>query len=144
MSFVYGTSIGLIRDDLIELLGREQVERDLFLGSVTNEKGAAKRWRTFRARRPIQVRGDAQSTARRCPECGALLYWASALTEASRYICPAPPDSGLYFENSMGLVLPQDRLEQIERMNWPDIDIETLEVLAAPRDGFPLNLEDVR
>jgi len=59
LNFVYGSGVGLIHKELLDLIGAEIVQRDLYIGRIIGDRGnEVKDWVTFRGRRGVFVRGS--------------------------------------------------------------------------------------
>ncbi|SFI65580.1 hypothetical protein SAMN04488095_1484 [Jannaschia pohangensis] len=137
--------VNVIHTSLLDLLGREHVERDLLLGTVTNKKGhVVEGWHTVIGRERLILRGNphfwkgkAMFGAGCCKECG-LLHCHGA---APRYLCPGPTsDRVIRQSDTTCLIIPASLKEAINLKRGSGYALEKLPVLESPRDGMPIEL----
>jgi hypothetical protein len=134
LNFVYSSGVGLIHKELLELIGEEIVQRDLYIGRIVGDRGnEITDWVTFRGRREVIIRGSRDAGYRVCKECGRTLYYAAG----KRYLYPAPPADVTIFESHLsGLVVPPEVCERVPTKKWRMLGIEKLPVLDLPTDGL--------
>ena len=81
ITYARGTKIGMIRNDVVSLIGYQLLENVYYIGSVF-EKGG-KRSDNYISLVPkakeAYVRGGTESTCKKCDLCGTLLYFALPL-----------------------------------------------------------------
>ena len=136
LNFLWGCGIGLIHRELIELIGLAAVERDLYLGLVSDEsRRECVEWRTFHGRYTLLFRGSTEAGYRTCAVCGRNIYSAMG----KPFLYPAPPnDAMIYGSNLGGLIVPPEIAERVRAKGWRKVSIEKLPVLDEPIDGLGL------
>jgi hypothetical protein len=135
MNLVHGWGVGLIHRELLDLLGDDIVEQDLYIGRIVGARGnVVTDWVTFRGRRGVIVRGSSDDAACRvCDQCGRNIYYAGG----KRYLYPAPPCDATIFESHLsGLVVPPKVYERVATKKWRRLGIDKLPVLDQPTDGL--------
>jgi hypothetical protein len=134
LNLLFASGVGLIHRELLDLIGKDVVNRDLYLGQVTDNRGKVLvDWATFRARKKVVVRGSKEAEYRRCPDCGRILYHAAG----TRYLFPAPPEGSTVFESDLsGLVVPAAIYERVSQKRWRRLGVDELPVLEEPIDGL--------
>lgn len=134
LNLVYGTGVGLIHGELLELIGESIVDRDLYIGHVIGGHGKEVcDWKTFHARCPVIVRGSQEAGYRVCEKCGRNVYCATGRS----YLYPAPPGEATVFGSHLyGLVVPRDVFARVSTKQWRMLRVERLPVLAEPADGL--------
>ncbi len=126
--------LGFIHNELLQLLEKTIVQRDLLLGRVFAEDASCfADWHTFRGRRRQIVRGSKHAGYRVCEECGSTAYSAMG----KRYLFPEPPDGVDIFESDLaGLVFRAHLLEHIDLKKYRKLQVDKLHVLDPPPDGL--------
>jgi hypothetical protein len=133
LNLVFGCGIGLIHKELLNLVGHEIVERDLYIGRVMGDRGnEIADWVTFRGRCGVIVRGSKDAANRVCQDCGRNVYFAIG----KRYLYPAPPAAATVFQSYHGLVVPPAVQERVAARKWRMLRMEELPVLEQPTDGL--------
>ncbi len=134
LNFLYACGLGLIHQELVDLLEPIHVERDLYLGRVYNASSReCTDWHTFHGRRTLIMRGSEDAEYRTCPECGRNIYHATG----TRYLFPSPPaDAEIYGSNLGGLIVPSETAARIKAKRWRVVHVEPLPVVESPADGF--------
>jgi len=134
LNFLFGTGVGLVHRELLDLLGKDIVSRDLDLGRVGGDRGnLVDDWVTFRGRCRVIVRGSKNAEYRTCHTCGRTIYFATG----KRYLHPAPPADAAIFESQLsGLVVPPDVYKRVAVKKWRMLGVDKLSVLSEPLDGL--------
>ncbi len=134
LNFVYGYAVGLMHRELLDLIGMQVVQRDLYIGRVTGARGdQLADWVTFRGRRQVIIRGSKDATYRVCPECDRVVYFASG----KQYLYPAPPADAMVFGTQhAGLIVGQEVQDRVAAKKWRRLGVEKLPVLDEPLDGL--------
>jgi len=134
LNFLFGCGIGLIHRELLDLIGVEIVERDLFIGRVVGNHGKAiDDWATFRGREVVIVRGSQDAKYHTCPECGRNNYYAAG----KQYLYPRPMGHATIFESDLhGLIVPTDVCERVMTRKWRRLNVDRLPVVDDPPDGL--------
>jgi hypothetical protein len=133
-----GTGVAVARKAALEALGDVVVARDLYIGRVFGPGGTLVHdWATYRGRYRIAIRGTEHVSHRVCESCGRSAYFAMG----ERHLYPLPPSDAQVFESDLfGMVLEPDLAERAGIKTWRAVQIDSLPVAPAPRDG----LSDVR
>jgi hypothetical protein len=134
LNIVHGCGLPVVYKPFLDRFPSELVRRDLYLGRVWQRDGTeSAEWVTFRGRRRVIIRGDKNAGHRTCEICGRDLYFAMG----NAYLYPKPPRDAVLLESDLqGLVLPEDHFAQLDIGTWSMLQIQSLPVLDAPRDGF--------
>lgn len=134
LNLVYGAGIPLVHRELLELLGDDAVQHDLYLGRVIGVHGKELTdWVTARGRRQVIVRGSKEASCRVCEQCGRTLYFA----QGNRFLYPQPPGDTTIFESDLcGFVVPKRIADRVATKTWRRLRIEPLPVLDPPPDGL--------
>jgi hypothetical protein len=131
---------GVIRRDLVELLGPEAVDC-LRLGRlVTCEGRSVDGYQTFIGKERVVLRGNSDSQHRVCARCGALLY--TYLPRNAPYVTPSSVESRrpIYEITAMQLLVSEVVRERIGD-HWIDqLQFFEVPVRSEPLDGLPTDL----
>ena len=139
LNLVAGTGIGIIHQDLLEVIGREIVHRDLLIEDVMEPSGnRVPAFSSVRGRTRVLIRGDVTSNYARCTECGRHLYFP----KGNKYVLSSALKSAAIWQSHMtGLILNEETgcrvKEHIKTRRWREIFVSQLAVLDAPQDGRP-------
>ena len=134
LNFVFGSGVPLIHKELVDLLGDEIIQRDLFIGRVFDDRGdEVNDWVTFRGRRGVIVRGSKDARSSICAECRGRSYYGAG----KRYLYPTPASDATIFESHLyGLVVPPEVYERVAVKKWRMLGVDKLPILAEPIDGL--------
>jgi hypothetical protein len=134
LNFISGFGLGVVKQELLEAIGHEAVDRCLLLGRLFGPTGELIRdWVTFRARHQVIVRGSKNVVHRRCEKCGRVIYFAMG----QRYLFPSlREDVDLVESDLNGLVIRERIFSRLEPDRWPKLQVEMLPVLSAPVDSL--------
>ena len=134
LTFVSGSGVQIVHRELLGMLEKEAVRRDLLLGRVLGPTGdVLNDWVTVRGRRRVVVRGSQHVAHRECRECGRHVYYA----DGPKYLFPAPASDAAIFEsNLLGLVVTDEVIALARMKPWAKLAVEELAVAAQPRDGL--------
>jgi hypothetical protein len=80
----------------------------------------------------VIVRGSEHVSHRVCRVCNLHGYFAMG----ERYLFPAPRSDASILEGIGTLVLRPETVDERELEGWPKLGVDTLKVLAEPRDGL--------
>ena len=140
LNFVWGMSIGIIRRDFIEVLGEEDVAKNLMLGRVLDPFGREiSDFATFRGRFRVVIRGDQRSRYRQCDICGRHIYSPMG---KSYILSGIPAGFSIYESGLSDLIVNEEIVERVRQRKWRELAILKLPVLDAPRDDKPMfNIE---
>jgi hypothetical protein len=149
LNFATRCCIPLAKLSFLMRLGKERVERELYLGKVFGPKGEIMNdWVTFRGKRGIIVRGTEKAGYRACPKCDRNFYFALG----PYYLYPQPPIEVEIFGASLcGLVIPvsvaieaefvekvsRGRGEWVKLAKIKHVHLQKLTVLDKPKDCLP-------
>ena len=133
-NFVWNGGVGLVHRELLDLIGAEIVERDLYLGQIVGDGGRkVTDWVTFRGRRGLLLRGDQEAEDRVCETCGACLYRA----QGKRWLHgPIPEDATIFASHRFGLIVPEEVYARVATKRWPKMSVTKVPVLSEPIDGL--------
>jgi hypothetical protein len=134
LNAVFGCGVGVIHRELLDVIGPDIVERDLYLGRIIDDRGnEVQDWATYRGRRGVIIRGDKEAANRVCDQCGQNCYFAMGKS----YLYPAPPtDATIYESRQYGLVVPPEVFQRVSAKKWRRLGTRKLPVLDEPLDGF--------
>jgi len=134
LNFVMFGGITVLHQELLDLLGADNIERDLYIGRVYGRGGKLLNdWVSARGRRHLILRGSREARYRVCAGCGRVLYSAMG----KQYLYPAPPtDAAIYESDLLGFVVTHDIAERIAARKWRRISVDPLPVLDEPLDGL--------
>jgi hypothetical protein len=134
LSFVWGTTVGVIHRDFAVALGRDVVEAHLLLGSLRTEEGKLlDHWSTFIGRHRVIVRGSREASYRRCEVCGTVIYFSLG----KKYLFPAPDPHVEIFDAGFGrVIVTADVYARLSGTKWRGLGIVELPVMTAPADGL--------
>lgn len=137
LSFVTGTRLGLVHDELLNCFARQTVERDLLLGKVLGPHGKElSGWHTYRGKQRILVRGGENPSVRVCDQCGDLVY-DSVYKTGQFYLSPFPPIGVDIFEGDfVTMVVSEMVFHGIDGKKWKRMHCEKLSVKNKPDDGL--------
>jgi hypothetical protein len=136
LNFVMFGGIPVVHQELLDLVGADNVARDLYIGRVYGGGGKLlKDWVAARGRRRLILRGTPQAGYRTCAGCGRALYSAMG----DRYLYPAPPQDAAIFESSLfGFVVTREIAERMTSRKWRRMSVDPLPILNEPLDGLGL------
>lgn len=136
LNFLCGCGIGLIHQELLEMLVGVDIDRDLFLGRVFNRHDReCLEWRSFHGRHTVTVRGSKEAEHHRCEVCGRSIYFA----RGKRYLYPAPStDATILCTDEAGLLVHAEIAARVKIRKWRKMKVERLPIPAVPPDGFGL------
>jgi len=119
-----GTATGVVREDLIDSLGRKDVEVGLYLGRLLNFQGRqVDGFFTFNGKLKTIIRGDSSSTYRKCATCGSLIYFPLK----KRYLVKEPPLDFPVVESNLGqLIVNEEIYKRFRSKNWLKIGVDKL------------------
>jgi len=127
--------VGFARRDFLSLLGEENVERDLILGTLTGPDGRPfEGWVTVRGRHRVVLRGGSKHASWGCCEaCGNVSYFGMP----PYYLWPAPDPGARILQTHWGtLAIPADLAEPLGIKPKRGFGVSRLTVPDKPRDGF--------
>lgn len=133
-------TFGFIHDQLIDLLGRDTVEKCLILGEVFREDGSRKNgWWTYAGRRRVVVRGEEGSEAYRCEKCRKLFYRG----KGRRYVLSQELDGREIYEDfPCCLVISSELGERVRDARIENLEVEAVQVVEKAVDGLPLEFQE--
>lgn len=134
LNFVMFGGVPVVHRELLAMFGEDNVARDLYIGRVFSESGKeVPDWVTARGRNRLIIRGTADVSYHRCPDCGCIFYFATG----NQYLFPRPPRVATIFESdSFGFVVPRDIAERVAAIKWRRMSIEPLPILDPPPDSL--------
>jgi hypothetical protein len=137
LTFLGGTSIGVIRSDVMALLDKE-FDKRFFIGTLYHEDRLIQSAVAFAGRATIHLRGGPTSIFRVCKDCGHPCYCALG----SRYLLRAdiPSDARAFPTVSSAIIINEDVLADIVRAGVQPLSTYHLSVLDEPMDGLPADL----
>lgn len=129
-----GWGVPIASKAFLDAIGKELVQRDLYLGRVYGPDGnELAEWATFRGKYRLIVRGSKNVSYRRCSECGRDVYFAMG----KKYLYPSPPRSVGLFESDMcGLILTEGVFSRVGNKKWLGIYTDKLSVADVPNDSL--------
>ena len=140
LNFISGSSVGIIRDDLLEVLNATQFHRTFVVGQVVLNGCSVSGFHTFIGRNPIQIRGDSTSMFRTCQLCDNPVY--VALREEHLLSGSIADRSPLYSTRRPVIILDSDTLASVIDSRIANVHRKLLGVRDEPLDGLPVNLRD--
>jgi hypothetical protein len=134
LNMISGCTVGIAQNDFLFTLGEEVVRQHLYLGRVISEASSLlEGWSTFLGRYRIIIRGSKNAAARRCSECGNIVYFAMG----EHYLYPRPrEDVAIFHAGLSSLVVSEELVRRINQNEWQKLDCMELPVLDAPKDGL--------
>ncbi len=130
--------MGVIREDLLQLLSEFGVSNDLILSTLLNEDGSKiSGFQAFRPKKEIIIRGNSASSYRKCEVCGRHLYHPLG----DWYVLRSQYSPGIIFGNQFkGLIVSLEIANQVKKLSSKQIAITKLPLLDAARDNLNLDL----
>jgi len=137
MNIVFKPIIGIAQRAFLNELGKEDVERDLYLGRIFNHNGKeCGEYATFKGRHTVIVRGVEDYGYRTCPACGHHYYYAK-YSQKQSYLYPDPSEDAEIFESHSGSLVVTERIYlRIAEIWRRRIYVTKLNVLEMPLDGL--------
>lgn len=128
----------LLRRDFLAAFGMENIERDLWVGKVFDEKKVEiEHWATVRPRVEHFIRYSSEVTWHSCPGCRRLRYWG----RGSPYFCPAPDPGVEILSDGFWLIVTRKVADLVSQKPWPKIVWEPVATSELPRDGLPATMK---
>lgn len=135
ITYARGTFIGMLRKDIVVLLGLQNVENVYFVGKVydVNER-VSEEYISVVPKVSTFVRGGKESTCKICDKCGAVLYFPLPLN--SWYVVDKSIPNPILFPSALtGVIVNDEICEQIKKSGIKRIGYEKLPVLKEAIDG---------
>jgi hypothetical protein len=130
----------LLRRDFLTAFGMENIERDLWVGKVFDEKNVEiEHWATVRPRVERFIRYSSEVTCHSCPGCRRIRYWG----RGRPYFCPPPAPGVGILTDGFWLVVTREIAFLLNRTRWPKIYLEPVYVRDTPLDGFPIEMKSL-
>lgn len=136
---VGGSTVGMIRRDLLDAIGEELFQSEFIVGAVTVNGEVNDVFRSYIGRTPpTTVRGDATSWTQFCSECERQWY----LGLGDKYILSQDVADGrkLYSTSDCGIIVREDVASVASAARIKKLSMYELPVIDHPNDGLPCDL----
>lgn len=135
ITYARGTFIGMLREDIVALLGLQNIENVYFVGKVYDEnKSVSKEYVSVVPKVSTFVRGGKESTCKICDKCGAVLYFPLPLN--SWYVVDKSiPNPTLFPSALTGVIINDEIYKQVKKSGIKRIGYDKLPVLKEAIDG---------
>lgn len=136
ISYVRGTFIGILREDIVLLLGLQNIENVYYAGKVYDiNKDLSKEYISVVPKDSTFVRGGKESNCRICDKCGAVLYFPLPLN--SWYIVDKSIPNSILFPSALtGIIVNDEIYKKIKKSGIKRIGYEKLPVLQEAVDDY--------
>jgi hypothetical protein len=134
--------VGIIRSDLLDLIGVDLFRDYFLLGDVYDTaKNLTARCLSYVGRRTIDIRGDTTSSFRWCQNCGNPVY----IPHGDRYLLESDvlEELPLYEGHPSVVIFRADVMARVTAAA-PEFQFVELPIRDEPLDGLPLDLRDAR
>lgn len=134
LNIISGAGLGIIRVDLIAMIGLSVFEEFMYLGKIFYEDGTLiENYMTFCGKHKAFIRGEESSSFRKCEICGQSLYFPIG----SQYLTRPLPENTPIAESQLNqIILDEELYLRIKQRKWKKLNIEKLPV-CNPKDGRP-------
>ena len=135
ITYARGTFIGMLREDLVSLLGLQNIKNVFSVGKVYDmKKNISKEYISIVPKVLTFVRGGKESICRRCNRCGTVLYFPLPLN--SWYIVEKSIPNVILFPSALtGIIINAEIYRRLKESGIKRIGYEKLPVLGGAIDG---------
>lgn len=134
ITYVRGTSIVLLRKDLISILGEKNLQKVYFIGKVYDvNQQLSTEYISLTPKFSIFVRGKRDSICRICEECGQILYFPLPLN-FWYLVKNTIPNLPLFPSALSGIIVNEEIYKAIIQSKIKKIGKEKLTILEKPLD----------
>ncbi|UTC64319.1 hypothetical protein E4O00_10915 [Treponema sp. OMZ 788] len=136
ISYVRGTFIGILREDIVLLLGLQNIENVYYAGKVYDiNKDLSKEYISVVPKVSTFVRGGKDSNCRICDKCGAVLYFPLPLN--SWYLVDKSIPNSILFPSALtGIIVNDEIYQKVKKSGIKRIGYEKLPVLQEAVDDY--------
>ncbi len=138
LNCIRGSTVGIIRDDLMQLLEIGQFHKTFAVGRVFVKGAIVTGFHTFIGRNPITIRGDATSLFRTCGFCQNPVY--VALNNEYVLSFDVREGASTYSTGRSSIVVSEEIWTQILLSKIFKVQCKSIGIHDVPIDGLPADL----